>query len=123
MASKSYKHIEFSRLRDLVSIQLPAQLEEVTYVANASNFRRALLNQFGKDDLDVHKEIAEQEDTRLTYCGHSRFLFNDLRYIFPQSESRGSNKYKRDVKFLAREMIRRGFVSATRGMWIDLRPY
>lgn len=121
-AAKGFKNLEFSRLRQLVSIQLPEQLEEVTYVANASNFRRALLNQFGKDDLDVRKEIAEQEDTRLTYCGYSRFLFNDLRYVFPKSELRGGKKYKSDVKFLAREMIRRGFVSVNRVMWIGFRP-
>ncbi len=111
MGTKRFPHIEFSRLRQLVTIDLPEKLDEVTYVANATNFRRALLTQFGKDDLDVHKLIEENEDTRLTYCGHSRFLFNDLRYIFPKSELRGSNQYKRDVKFIAREMIRRGFVS------------
>ncbi|KAK3168984.1 hypothetical protein OEA41_005432 [Lepraria neglecta] len=112
MAAKRFPHIEFSRLRQLVTIDLPEKLDEVTYVANATNFRRALLSQFGKDDLDVHKLIEENEDTRLTYCGHSRFLFNGLRYIFPKSELRGSNQYKRDVKFIAREMIRRGFASA-----------
>ena len=111
MSATKFPHLEFSRLRQLVAIDLPEQLDEVTYVANATNFRRALLNQFGRDGLDVHKLIQEDEDTRLTFCGHSRYLKNDLRYIFPKSEIRGSNQYKRDVKFLAREMIRRGFVS------------
>lgn len=110
MSAKRFPHIEFSRLRQLVVIDLPERLDEVTYVANATNFRRALLTQFGRDGLDVHKLIQENEDTRLTFCGHSRFLTNDLRYIFPKSELRGSNQYKRDVKFIAREMIRRGFV-------------
>ncbi|MCJ1314532.1 hypothetical protein MMC25_008214 [Agyrium rufum] len=109
MGAKDFRHIEFSRLRDLVTIDLPTQLEEVSYVANATNFRRALLNQFGKDDLDVYKIISEHEDTRLTYQGHARFLASDLRHAFPKSETRGSNRYKSDVKFLAREMIRRGF--------------
>ncbi|KAI4167697.1 MAG: hypothetical protein LQ343_007016 [Gyalolechia ehrenbergii] len=109
MSAKRFPHIEFSRLRQLVVIDLPERLDEVTYVANATNFRRALLTQFGRDGLDVHKLIQENEDTRLTFCGHSRFLTNDLRYIFPKSELRGSNQYKRDVKFIAREMIRRGF--------------
>ncbi|KAL8748297.1 MAG: hypothetical protein Q9184_007420, partial [Pyrenodesmia sp. 2 TL-2023] len=112
MSAKRFPHIEFSRLRQLVAIDLPEQLDEVTYVANATNFRRALLTQFGRDGLDVHTLIQENEDTRLTFCGHSRFLTNDLRYIFPKSELRGSNQYKRDVKFLAREMIRRGFAFA-----------
>lgn len=104
MGAKGNPNIEFSRLKELVSIDLPPKLDEVTYVANASNFRRALLNQFGKDGLDVRKTIEEHEDTRLTYYGHSRFLFNDLRFIFPKSEARGSNKYKKDVKFLAWEL-------------------
>lgn len=111
MGATRFPHIEFSRLKQLVNIDLPGQLDEVTYVANATNFRRALLTQYGKDGLDIHKLIEENEDTRLTYCGHSRFLTNDLRYIFPKSELRGSNQYKRDVKYIAREMIRRGFVS------------
>ncbi|KAL9002748.1 MAG: hypothetical protein Q9188_004336 [Gyalolechia gomerana] len=84
MSAKRFPHIEFSRLRQLVVIDLPEQLDEVTYVANATNFRRALLTQFGRDGLDVHKLIQENEDTRLTFCGHSRFLTNDLRYIFPK---------------------------------------
>lgn len=111
IGAKKFPQIEFSRLKQLVNIDLPGQLDEVTYVANATNFRHALLTQYGKDGLDIQALIEENEDTRLTYCGHSRFLFNDLRYIFPKSELRGSNQYKRDVKYIAREMIRRGFVS------------
>lgn len=111
MAAKEFPHIEFSRLRQLVIIDLPEQLEEVEYVANATNFRRALLDQFGKDGLDIHRLIEENEDTRLTCCGYLRFLTSDLRYIFPKSDLRGSNQYKRDVKFIAREIVRRGFVS------------
>ncbi|KAL8788424.1 MAG: hypothetical protein Q9195_007303 [Heterodermia aff. obscurata] len=112
MSTTKFPHIEFSRLRQLVTIDLPDQLDEITYVANATNFRHALLTQFGRDGLDVHRLIEEDEDTRLTFCGHSRFLTSDLCYIFPKSETRGSNQYKRDVKFLAREMIRRGFAFA-----------
>ena len=77
-------------------------------MANASNFRRALLNQFGRDDMDIRKEIAEKEDTRLTYCGYTRFLENDIRYIFPLNENRSGSAYRRNVKFIAREMIKRG---------------
>lgn len=120
IASKRCQHIEFSRLKDLVSLKLPAELDEITYVANATNFRRALLNKFGKDDLNVSKEIAEKEDTRLTYCGYTRFLENDLRYIFPISKTRSGMKYRKDVKFVAKEMIARGYVSVNRGIWIGL---
>jgi pyoverdine/dityrosine biosynthesis protein Dit1 len=45
---KGFDHLEFSRLKDLAHVpNLPEKLEEITYVANATNFRRALLNQFG----------------------------------------------------------------------------
>ncbi|KAJ5616473.1 Pyoverdine biosynthesis [Penicillium hordei] len=102
-------HIRFTRLKDLVDIPgLPDKLEEITYVANALNFRRALLNQFGNPNLDVTKEIAEKDDTRLTYCGYTRFLKNDLRYIFPIGENRSSRKYLKDVKYVAKQMIYRG---------------
>lgn len=112
MAAKSCPRISFSRLKDLVNLpDLPSELEEITYVASASNFRRALLNQFGNDKIDVKREIAEKEDTRLTYCGYKRFLESDLQEIFPRSNERSNSKYKRDVSFIAREMIRRGFVS------------
>ncbi|KAI9750496.1 MAG: hypothetical protein M4579_006446 [Chaenotheca gracillima] len=112
IAARTCEHIEFSRLRDLVDIQLPTQLEEITYVANASNFRRALLNQFGRDGVNIRQEILENEDTRLTYCGYTRFLENDLRHAFPLSNSRSGSKYRRDVKFVAREMIGRGIAFA-----------
>ncbi|OQD71076.1 hypothetical protein PENPOL_c001G04563 [Penicillium polonicum] len=102
-------HLRFTRLKDLVDVPgLPDKLEEITYVANALNFRRALLNQFSNPDLDVTKEIAEKDDTRLTYCGYTRFLKNDLRYIFPIGENRSSRKYLKDVKYVAKQMIYRG---------------
>lgn len=109
---KDLKHIRFNRLRDIVTIpHLPEVLDEVTYIANASNFRRALLNQFGRPDFDPSKEIAEQEDTRMTYNGYCRYLRNDLRYIFHRGENRTGMQYKRDVKYIARQMIIRGDVS------------
>ncbi|EER29955.1 hypothetical protein D8B26_007224 [Coccidioides posadasii str. Silveira] len=106
-------HIRFTRLRDLIDVPgLPEKLDEVTYIANATNFRRALLNKFSKPDLDVPKEIAENEDTRLTYCGYKRFLENDLRYIFPLGKNRSVNKYRKDVKYVAQQMISRGHAFA-----------
>ena len=110
---KGFKHIEFSRLRDLVNFHLPEKLEEMTYVANATNFRRFLLNKYGKDDLDIDREIATNPDTQLTYLGYRRFLESDLRYIFPLGKSRSNKNYKRDVKYLAKEMLIRGYVSGS----------
>lgn len=108
---KGFDHIDFSRLRDLVDIALPEKLEEITYVANATNFRRFLLNKYSKDDLDINHEIATNPDTQLTYLGYRRFLESDLRYIFPLSKSRSNQGYKRDVKYLAKQMLIRGHVS------------
>ncbi|KAF2146412.1 uncharacterized protein K452DRAFT_294965 [Aplosporella prunicola CBS 121167] len=91
-------NISFSRLRDLVELpSLPSKLEEITYVANATNFRRALINKFGRPDLDVTKEIEEKEDTRLTYSGYRRFLESDLRFIFSLGENRSKTKFRKDA--------------------------
>ncbi|KAK7992579.1 putative ABC1 transport protein [Apiospora saccharicola] len=110
---KGFVHIAFSRLQDLVKFPLPrGELNEITYVANATNFRRYLLNKYGDDDINIDHEIATNTDTRLTYCGYKRFLESDLKHIFPRGKGRTSNGYKRDVKFLAKEMLIRGYAFA-----------
>ncbi|KAH6873803.1 Pyoverdine/dityrosine biosynthesis protein-domain-containing protein [Thelonectria olida] len=109
---KGFDHIDFSRLRDLVKFPLPEKLQEITYVANATNFRRSLLNRYGKDDLDIDHEIATNPDTLMTYRGYRRFLESDLQYIFQTGKGRSSNGYKRDVKYLAKEMLIRGYAFA-----------
>lgn len=110
--TKQFNNIRFSRIKDLLDIEIPDNLREITYVANCSNFRRALLNDFGKADLDIDKEIATNTDTRLTYLGYRRFLESDLRHIFPPGEDRTKNGYKRDVKYLAKQMLIRGYAFA-----------
>jgi pyoverdine/dityrosine biosynthesis protein Dit1 len=107
---KGYTQIDFSRIRDLVDFPLPDKLDEIKYVANATNFRRSLLNKFGKEDHDIDSEIQQKPDTLMTYRGYCRFLESDLQYIFPLQSGRTSNGYKRSVKFLAKEMLIRGFV-------------
>ncbi|KAI4198521.1 MAG: hypothetical protein LQ350_005250 [Teloschistes chrysophthalmus] len=113
MASqKGFDYIDFSRLKDLVKfpLPLPEKLEEITYVANATNFRRFLFNQYGKDDLDIDNEIATNPDTRLTYLGYRRFLESDLRYIY--GHGRSGHSYKKGVKYLAKQMLIRGYAFA-----------
>ncbi|KAL9583897.1 MAG: hypothetical protein Q9212_002444 [Teloschistes hypoglaucus] len=113
MASqKGFDHIDFSRLKDLVKfpLPLPEKLEEITYVANATNFRRFLFNQYGKDDLDIDYEIATNPDTRMTYLGYRRFLESDLRYIY--GHGRSGHSYKKGVKYLAKQMLIRGYAFA-----------
>lgn len=106
-----FEHLKFSRIRDLVDFPGPAQLNEITYVASATNFRRCLLNQHGKDNIDIEHEINSNPDTKMTYLGYRRFLVSDLQYIFPVNETRSNNAYKRDVKYLAQQMLIRGYVS------------
>lgn len=108
---KGFRQVDFSRLKDLVNFPLPEKLEEIAYLANATNFRRFLFNKYGKDNLDIDHEIATDPDTRMTYLGYRRFLESDLRYIVPLGEGRSNHSYKRDVKYLAKQMLIRGHVS------------
>ncbi|KAG5788460.1 hypothetical protein H9Q69_012483 [Fusarium xylarioides] len=102
---KGFNQITFSRLKDLAGLALPEKISEIVYVANATNFRRFLLNKYGKEDHDINYEIATNPDTLMTYCGYKRFLESDLQHIFPTGENRSHNGYRRDVKYLAKEMM------------------
>lgn len=109
--SKDFKNIHFSRLRDLVSLPLPDNLDEMTYVANASNFRRALLNDFSDPNWEW-KEVSQNEDVCLTYRGYIKFLETDLQYVYPQGPDRSKTKYKKGIEYIAKQMLARGHVSA-----------
>ncbi|OAA53543.1 transferase family protein [Cordyceps fumosorosea ARSEF 2679] len=111
--AKGFNHVSFARIRDLVDCpDLPAQLREITYVANCTNMRRVLLNEHGRDDLDIDKEIVDNPDTKLTYLGYRRFLESDLKHIFPTDKDRTNRAYKRDVKYVAKQMLKRGYAFA-----------
>lgn len=112
-AERGFTNIAFSRIKDLLDLKLFHDLREITYVANCTNFRRLLINNHGREDLDIDQEIAKNPDTKLTYLGYRRFLENDLRHIFPPSPDRTKNGYKRDVKYLAKEMLKRGYAFAS----------
>lgn len=110
---KKFFNLTFSRLNDLLELRLPGELREITYVANCTNFRRLLLNRYGDTDISIDERIANDPDTKLTYLGYRRFLESDLRHIFLCGTDLTKNGYKRDVKFLAKEMLLRGHVSST----------
>ncbi|CAH0020926.1 unnamed protein product [Clonostachys rhizophaga] len=121
MAKKEgFEHIHFSRLRDLVSIPLPENLDEMTYVANASNFRLALLNTFSRPDWDW-KEISKSEDVCMTYRGYIKFLETDLLTVYPQGEDRSKSRYKRGIEYIAKQMLSRGdaFAQAVKEKYKD----
>ncbi|RMZ73130.1 transferase family [Pyrenophora seminiperda CCB06] len=107
---KKFTYIAFSRMRDLLNFPLPEKMGEITYIANCTNFRRELLNRYGRSDIDIDEEIANNLDTKLTYLGYRKFLESDLRHIC--TDNRGRNQYKRDVKYLAKQMLFRGYAFA-----------
>ncbi|KAI0886328.1 Pyoverdine/dityrosine biosynthesis protein-domain-containing protein [Annulohypoxylon maeteangense] len=118
---KNFHHIEFCRLRDIVQIDVPNELDEIRYVANATNFRYALLKQFSKPGFNVSLRISEDEDTCLTYRGYIKFLATDLQNVYPVGEGRSKSKYKKGIEYIAKQMLMRGdaFARAVREMFPD----
>lgn len=82
----------------------------MTYVANASNFRRALLNTFSRPDWEW-KSVSQSEDVCLTYRGYIKFLETDLETVYPIGDERSKTKYKRGIEYIAKQMMARGDVS------------
>ncbi|KAL6918219.1 hypothetical protein ACHAP8_007582 [Fusarium lateritium] len=119
-AEKEFHNITFSRLRDLVEIDLPQELDEMTYVANASNFRRALLNTFSKPGWSWD-QVRQLDDQCMTYRGYIKFLQTDLETVYPVGEGRTKSKYKRGIEYIAKQMMARGdaFANAVRQKYPD----
>lgn len=111
VVEKGFTNLHFARLRDLLDYPVPEKMSEIIYVANCTTFRRLLMNRFGNEDIDIEHEIATNPDTKLTYLGYKRFLESDLQYIFPRGENRSAHSYKKDCKYLAKQMLVRGYVS------------
>ncbi|KAI1077747.1 Pyoverdine/dityrosine biosynthesis protein-domain-containing protein [Whalleya microplaca] len=118
---EDFGHIEFCRLKDLVVIDVPDELDEIRYVANATNFRHALLKQFSRPEYNVSSRISEDEDTCLTYRGYIKFLETDLQNVYPIGEGRSKKKYKKGVEYIAKQMLMRGdaFARAVRESFPD----
>lgn len=111
VVENGFDNISFSRIRDLLEFPLPEKMSEIIYVANCTTFRRLLLNKYGNPNLNIDHEIATNPDIKLTYLGYKRFLESDLQYIFPRGENRSAHSYKRDCKYVAKQMLTRGYVS------------
>lgn len=111
MSAAKFEHIRFSRLKDLVDVNVPDNMDEIAYVSNATNFRLALLQKFGNPNFDVNMKISEDEDTCLTYRGYLKFLETDLQTVYPIGKDRSKNKYKKGVSYIAKQMLYRGDVS------------
>ncbi|GKU06000.1 unnamed protein product [Fusarium langsethiae] len=119
-AEKGFCNIAFSRVRDLVEIDLAQELDEMIYVANASNFRRALLNTFSQLGWSWDK-VRQSNDQCMTYRGYIKFLQTDLETVYPIGESRSKSKYKRGIEYIAKQMMARGdaFANAVRQKYPD----
>lgn len=109
-SAKDFHHILFSRLNDLVPLDLPQKLDRISYTANATNFRRVLMNCFGSQDYSVSEKIAEDDDTRLTYRGYLKFLQTDLADTYPVGPSYSKSQFKKGIEVIAKQMLIRGQV-------------
>ncbi|KAK4452720.1 Pyoverdine/dityrosine biosynthesis protein-domain-containing protein [Podospora aff. communis PSN243] len=107
-SAKGFKHIKFSRLNDLLHTALLEDLDEMTYVANATEFRRLLLNNFSRPNWDPSLEISKNEDTCPTYMGYLKFLETDLEHVYPVGEDRSKKRYKKGISYIAKQMLFRG---------------
>jgi len=108
---KEFTHIQFSRLKDLVDIGMKPDMNEIDYVTNATNFRMAVLNSFGKRNFNADEKISGDEDTCLTYRGYIKFLEADLQTVYPVGDGRSKNGYKKGMAEIAKQMLYRGDVS------------
>lgn len=98
-----------------MSLSLSVELDEMTYVANASNFRRALLNTFGNPNWEW-EEVSRIKDVCLTYRGYMKFLQTDLADVYPVGDGRTKSRYKRGIEYIAKQMMVRGDVSLSRSL-------
>ncbi|KMU75792.1 pyoverdine/dityrosine biosynthesis protein [Coccidioides immitis RMSCC 3703] len=99
----------------------PEALDEVSYVANATNFRVALMNNFGSKDWDVSNQIAEDEDVRMTYRGYREFLLTDLAEKYPISDRFSKSNFEKGTESIAKQMLIRGqaFARAIREKFVN----
>ncbi|KAF2995301.1 hypothetical protein E8E14_003716 [Neopestalotiopsis sp. 37M] len=118
---QGFKHIEFSRLQDLVHIAVPNELDQITYVSNATNFRHALLSKFSNPDFDASLKIKDDEDTCLTYRGYIKFLSTDLSDVYPIGDARTKSQFKKGIEYVAKQMLFRGdaFARAVKATFSD----
>ncbi|KAF3761231.1 Clavaminate synthase-like protein [Cryphonectria parasitica EP155] len=116
-----FDQISFARLNQLIHIGHDIKLSEITYVANATRFRSALVNTYSKDDWDPSKEISQSEDTCLTYRGYIKFLQTDLQHVYPVGETRSNKSFKTSIEYIAKQMLKRGqaFAHAVRENFPD----
>ncbi|KAF5309310.1 hypothetical protein D9611_014401 [Ephemerocybe angulata] len=95
-----FNHIKFSRLGELLGTNSHDELDEIAYVANATECRRALLNIFSTPNFDPAFEISTNEDICLTYRGYLKFLETDLQHVYPIGADRSRTKFKKGISYI-----------------------
>ncbi|KAF6753613.1 Pyoverdine/dityrosine biosynthesis protein-domain-containing protein [Ephemerocybe angulata] len=105
---KGFNHIKFSRLGELLGTNSHDELDEIAYVANATECRRALLNIFSTPNFDPAFKISTDEDICLTYRGYLKFLETDLQHVYPIGAGRSRSKFKKGISYIAKQMLIRG---------------
>ncbi|KXT13495.1 hypothetical protein AC579_8633 [Pseudocercospora musae] len=121
-AEEGFMHIQFSRLKDLSKVKtIPDEMDEVKYVANATNFRHGLLSNYGDENFNASLKVHEDEDTCLTYRGYIKFLMTDLEDIYPIGPERSKSQFKKGIEYIAKQMLFRGdaFARAVRETFSD----
>ncbi|EEP78013.1 conserved hypothetical protein [Uncinocarpus reesii 1704] len=106
--AKGFSYIKFTRLTSLVPLAIPEDLDEVSYVANATNFRVALMNNFSRKDWDGSNKLVEDEDVNMTYRGYLEFLPADLTESYPVSNGFSKSRFEKGTESIAKQMLIRG---------------
>lgn len=122
-AEHRVKHIEFFRLKDLVQIEVPDKLDQIAYVANATNFRHALLSQYSDPKFDASAKIHNDRNTCLTYRGYLKFLTTDLQDVYPIGSGRTKGEFRKGVEYIAKQMLFRGDVSSALIIYRQARSF
>ncbi|KAH0551212.1 hypothetical protein GP486_007470, partial [Trichoglossum hirsutum] len=124
---EDFNHIHFVRLRDLLGIPASenGDLDKERFLKEAPYLRKRLYEENIPSSFDPSVLIAEDEDTRMTYCGYIKFLVKDLACT-TQSNRAGAkavskSRIKRRNEEIAKKMICRGkaFASLIEKMFPD----
>ena len=115
-AKEGFRHINFTRLLDVLCLGPSDNLTEDEYVSKADFCRITMESRFLKPDFDLNGQVTAERDTSLTYLGYMRSTREDLRWgpdIDPKIKS-DPELYETEAQKVARGMTRRLLVSKHR---------
>ncbi|KAF2184527.1 hypothetical protein K469DRAFT_578921, partial [Zopfia rhizophila CBS 207.26] len=104
--AKGYeKNVKVIRVMDILGYTSGTTLGIDLYLSLSQKCRTELLGTYGRTEEEVHEMILNDDDTLSTYCGFIRFLTSDLRHSAIGKNAGGKNKYRRQVKRVAINMM------------------